>query len=65
MMQVQKQADGRYVVRDIGGQALDDVLGVFASRREAEEWLLDRALRADEDGDGLGVMKPGSGQAVR
>ncbi|NPD66784.1 hypothetical protein HN018_25500 (plasmid) [Lichenicola cladoniae] len=65
MMQVLQQPDGRYAVRDIGGIALDDVLAVFDSRTEAEEWLLDHALQGDEAGDGLGVMKPGSGEAVR
>ena len=64
MIEVQQQHDGRYSVRDIGGIALDDVLGVFDSREQAEEWLLDRSLRADEENDGLNVMKPGSGQAV-
>lgn len=63
MMEVLRQEDGRYAVRDVGGVALDDVLGVFDSREEAEGWLLDRGLQADAENDGLRVMTPGSGEA--
>lgn len=63
MMEVLQQEDGRYAVRDVGGIALDDVLGVFDSREEAEGWLLNHVLQADEGNDGLRVMTPGSGQA--
>lgn len=65
MLQVVRDPDGRHAVRDIGGTAMDDVLAVFDSCREAEEWLLDRTLQVDAENDGLGVMKPGWGHAVR
>lgn len=64
MFKLQQQPDGRFAIRNIGGRALNDLLSVFDSRREAEEWLLDRSLRAHETDNGLGVMKPGDGQAI-
>ncbi len=64
MMEVLRQRDGRYAVRDIGGVALDDVLAVFESLHEAEAWRLDRALRDDQIHDGLGLLKPGGGQGL-
>lgn len=64
MMEVLQREDGRYLVRDVGGVAIDDVLGVFDSRREAEEWLLDRSLKVEASDSGLGVMKPGDGEAL-
>lgn len=59
MLEVLQQKDGRYVVRDVGGIALDDVVGVFDSKREAQEWLLDHSLDAEASHSGLDVMKPG------
>lgn len=64
MMEVLQQEDGRYVVRDVGGIALDDVVSVFHSRREAEEWLFDHSLKAEAGDSGLDVMKPGDGEAL-
>jgi hypothetical protein len=64
MMEILRQRDGRYAVRDIGGAALDDVLAVFESLQEAEAWRLDRTLRDDQTHDGLGLLKPGGGQGL-
>ncbi|NPD66787.1 hypothetical protein HN018_25475 (plasmid) [Lichenicola cladoniae] len=64
MMIVSQQANGLFAVRDISGLALHDVLGLFKTRLEAEEWLLDRALHTDEADNGLSVQKPGNGQGL-
>ena len=61
MLEVVQQADGRFAVRDIGGRQIDDVLGVFDSQREADEWMLNRTLTGEGEA-GLGIMKPGAGE---
>ncbi len=61
MLEVVQQADGRFAVRDIGGRSIDDVLGVFDTQREADEWMLSRTL-TNEGRTGLGIMKPGDGE---
>ena len=63
MIEVTQQDDGLFAVRDVGGQALDDVLGLFTSRREAQEWLLDRNLRSEANGE-LRQILPGNGQGL-
>lgn len=47
MSEVSRQEDGRDAVHDVGGIALDNVVGVFDNQHGAEEWLLDHALKAE------------------
>lgn len=64
MLEVVQQPDGRYAVRDIGGRSLDDVLAVFGTQREADEWMLSRTLTDEGADTGLGIMKPGAGERI-
>jgi hypothetical protein len=52
-------APGRFGVRLIEPDVLPRIIGEFATRAEAEAWLLQRALRDDEAAAGPGVLKPG------
>ena len=65
MIGIIQQDDGLFAVCDYGGSALDSVLKLFASQREAEEWLLDRNLRADSESSGLRPILPGDGEGLR
>ncbi len=64
MLEVVQQADGRFAVRDIGGRSIDDVVGVFDTQREADEWMLSRTLTDEGNDTGLGIMKPGAGERI-
>ncbi len=64
MIEIMQRDDGQFAVRDVGGPVLDDVLGLFASRREAQEWLLDRSLRSDARDDAPRPVLPGDGQGL-
>jgi hypothetical protein len=62
MLEVYQQDDGRFAVRDIGGPELNDVLAVFDSQEEADEWLLQQNLLREEGEDGPHTMRPGGNQ---
>jgi hypothetical protein len=63
-MEVVALADGKFAVRAIGAGRLDDFLGEFATRAEAEAWLLQRSMTDDEHGYQTGIIKPGDGEGV-
>jgi hypothetical protein len=56
--------NGRFAVRQIGRDLVDGGAGEFASRAEAEAWILDHAMIEDEETFDTGVIKPGDGQGV-
>jgi hypothetical protein len=62
MLEVCKQNDGRFAVRDIGGPSLNDVLGVFDTQEEADEAMLQ--FEMTRSAGGLGVMRPGGSQGI-
>ena len=64
MIEVLQQDNGLFAVRDVGGRALDDVLGLFKTQGEAEEWLLNRNLQSDARNDGPRAILPGGGQGL-
>ena len=57
-------ANGRFAVNAIRSNALNQRLGEFASRSEAEAWILQRSMVDDEIVYGTGVLRPGDGQNV-
>ncbi|HLZ65441.1 MAG TPA: hypothetical protein VKQ29_04375 [Aliidongia sp.] len=57
-------ADGRFAVNAIRSNALNQRLGEFASRSEAEAWILQQSLAADEIVYGTGIIRPGDGQGI-
>jgi hypothetical protein len=65
MLEVFQQPDGRFVVRNLGGPNLDNVLGLFDTQAEAEEFLLSQEMLLDDRESGLGIMKPGGNQGLR
>ena len=65
MLQVVQQDDGRYAVRDIGGRDLQDVLGIFPTQREADEWMLTTGMNREARADGGAPIKPGDGEGSR
>lgn len=56
--------NGRFAVRTIGIDALATVAGEFATRAEAEAWILGRSMADDERAFDTGIIKPGDGQGV-
>jgi hypothetical protein len=62
-MEVIELPDGQFAVQAIGGQTLEDSSGPFATREEAEEWMLDRTERLSLN-DGPHTLRPGSGQGL-
>ena len=64
MMEVVQQGDGRFAVREASGDSLYDVVGVFNSQREADEWMLNETIVQEQNGSGLNVQKPGGGQRL-
>jgi hypothetical protein len=60
-MEVVERADGTFVVRAIGGSTLEDDSEPFATREEADEWMLDRTERLSIN-DGPHTLRPGGGQ---
>lgn len=64
MMEVVQQDDGRFAVRDSGSRSVDDVVGVFASQVEADEWMLSQSMAQEENRSGLHLQKPGGGQRL-
>jgi hypothetical protein len=62
-MDIVEIAGGRFVVRAIGGGTLEDDSEPFATRAEAEEWLLDRTERSSLN-DGPHTLRPGGGQGL-
>ncbi|HEV2674879.1 MAG TPA: hypothetical protein VGV37_10085 [Aliidongia sp.] len=63
-MEVVALPNGRFAVQAIGSDTLDPIAGEFASRSEAEAWLLDRSMADDERAFDTGIVKPGDGQGV-
>ncbi len=63
-LQVVTLADGRFGVRAIGSDASDEVLGDFASRPEAEAWILQRSMADEQLVFDTDVIKPGDGQGI-
>jgi hypothetical protein len=57
-------ANGRFGVSAICSNALNRRLGEFASRCEAEAWILQRTMADDEIVQGTGLIRPGDGQGV-
>lgn len=64
MMKVVWQADGEFAVHEIGGTNPNDVLAVFSTRTEADEWMFSRTLTDDLDSNGLCTLRPGEGQSI-
>ncbi len=62
-MEVIELADGRFVVRAIGGATLEEDSETFATREEADEWMLDRTERLSLN-DGPHTLRPGGGQGI-
>jgi len=60
-MEVVELSDGRFAVKAIGGATLDDASEPFATREEADEWMLDRTERLSLD-EGPHTLRPGGGQ---
>ncbi len=65
MLEVFQQADGKFVVKNMGGPILDNVLGVFDTQAEADAFLLGVEFNLDDRESGLGLIKPGGGQGLR
>ncbi len=61
--EVVERADGKFVVRAIGGETLEDDSEPFATREEADEWLLDRTERLALN-EGPHTLRPGGGQGL-
>ena len=57
-------ASGRFAVNAIRSNALNQRLGEFASRSEAEAWILQRSMVDDEIVYGTGILRPGDGQSI-
>ncbi|GGF31052.1 hypothetical protein GCM10011611_41470 [Aliidongia dinghuensis] len=58
-------ANGRFAVRAIGLTTLGQPPLDFATRAEAEAWVLRHAMADDEEAfGGTGVIRPGDGQGV-
>ena len=64
MMQVVQQADGKFAVRDSSSRSLNDVVGVFTTQREADEWMLGQSMAREQSGSGLNLQMPGGGQRL-
>jgi hypothetical protein len=64
MLEVVVQRDGRFAVCETGGASGNALLGVFATQREADEWMLQRTLLVSELEDGLCIMLPGGNQGL-
>ncbi len=64
MMEVVQQGDGRFAVRDSSGRSLNDVVGVFSSQREADEWMLSQTMVREQNDSGLNLQMPGGGQRL-
>jgi hypothetical protein len=58
-MEVVALADGRYGVRISAPDALPHIAGEFASKEEADAWILQRGLIEDERAEGSDTLKPG------
>lgn len=61
IMQVIQLQNGSYAVKSIGGSTLNTILGQFATRAEAEEWMMRHTVLSRA---GSGLIHPGDGQAV-
>jgi hypothetical protein len=59
MMDVIALPGGHFSVRLIEPDLLPRTVGEFATREEAEAWILRHALGEDEAAAGLGILKPG------
>jgi hypothetical protein len=57
-------ANGRFGVSAICSNALNRQLGEFASRSEAEAWILQRSMVDEELAYGTGLIRPGDGQGI-
>ena len=64
VMVVAALANGKFAVNAVRSNALNQQLGVFDTRTEAEAWILQRTMAEDEAANGTGILKPGDGQAV-
>lgn len=60
-MQIVQLRDSRYAVKSIGGNTLNRILAEFASKIEAEEWMMRHTALARA---GSGLLLPGGGEAV-
>ena len=61
---VEPSPSGGFVVNAICCSALKRSLGEFATRSEAEAWILQRSLADDDQILGQGILKPGQGQGL-
>jgi hypothetical protein len=64
MLEVLELDDGRFAVRDVGGASLDDVLGIFDTENEANEFALSEALVREGNQNEPHIQKPGGGQGI-
>lgn len=61
VLHVVELPDGRFGVRATGGNALGSIVAEFATRNEAEDWMIGHTRL--ETGN-HGILKPGGGQNV-
>jgi hypothetical protein len=64
MLEVLELDDGRFAVRDVAGASLDDVLGIFDTENEANEFALSEALVREGNQNEPHIQKPGGGQGI-
>ena len=65
MLEIFKQDDGKFAVRDTAGTTLDDVLGVFDTQVEADEFILNESMLREENSSDPDFQLPGGGQGIR
>jgi hypothetical protein len=63
-MEVVALADGRFGVQALGGRVMQEDVGPFDTRVEAEEWIFNRAEQLSLNDDSP-TLRPGSGQGLR
>ncbi len=63
-MEVVALADGRFGVQALGGSAVEEDVGPFDTRAEAEEWIFNRVELASSSGEAH-TLTPGTGQGPR
>ncbi len=63
-LQVVTLGNGRFGVRATASDATDTVQGDFASRSEAEAWILQRSMADEQLVFDTDILKPGDGQGL-
>ncbi len=63
-LEVAALADGRFGVHELGGRQLEEDVGPFDTREEAEEWIFNRVELSSEN-EYAHTLTPGTGQGPR